>query len=305
MLRGVLAPVPTPFVDDELDVSRLADVIDGLASTRLGGLLVLGTNGEQALVEPDEADLIVRTARHHFDDGRPLLAGTGRDSTRATIEACRRAAEHGATHALVRPPAVYSRFLTQELLFAHYGRVADASPIPVVLYNQPAVFGVEIAATTAAGLSRHENIVGLKDSSGNISHVSDVLTRAPEGFDVVTGVATMMYVSLLSGARGSIVAVANVVPTLAVQLYEHVLAGELHKALALQRALAPLARAVTTDHGVAGLKAAMALVGFPTMAPRLPLDSAAPAVVEDLRGLLRHLESFTAQRLIGAMGRPS
>jgi len=303
MLRGVLPPLPTPFVDDELDAGLLRDTVTALMRARLAGVLALGTNGESFLVDADEADTIVRTTRDAMPEGRALLVGTGHDSTRATVAACRRAADHGATHALVRPPTSYTRFITQDGLLEHYGRIADASPIPVLLYNQPQVFGAELAAATVAGLARHDNIVGLKDSSGNIAHVSDVLTRVPDDFSVLTGVAGMMYAGLLSGTAGSIVAVANVVPNVVVQLYEFVVTGQLHHALALQRAIAPLARAVTVQHGVAGLKAAMALAGFPASTPRLPLAAAPDTVVDELRGLIRHLETFTGRTLIGSAGR--
>lgn len=304
MLRGVFPPLPTPFTEDALDEGVLRETVTSLMQTRLGGLLVLGTNGESFLVEPAEADRVIRITRDAMPAGRQLLAGTGCDSTRATIDACQRAGAHGATHALVRPPTSYTRFMTQDVLMAHYERIADASPIPVLLYNQPAVFGADLAAPTVAILSRHDNIVGLKDSSGNIAHVNDVLGRVPDGFSVLTGVAGMMYQALLSGTSGSIVAVANVVPNLIVQLYEYVMTGELHKALALQRAVAPLAKAVTVQHGVAGLKAAMTLAGYPGTSPRLPLEPVAPAVVDELRGLLRHLESFTGWTLLDRSGQP-
>ena len=302
MIRGVFPPLPTPFIDDELDTGALRDTVVALMRTRLNGVLALGTNGESFLVDRDEADRIIRATRDAMPEGRLLLAGAGCDSTRATIDACRRAADHGATHALVRPPVSYTRFMSQEVLMEHYGRVADASPIPVLLYNQPAVFGADLAATTVAVLARHDNIVGIKDSSGNIAHVSDVLSRVTDGFSVLTGVAGMMYAGLLSGTSGSIVAVANVVPQVAVHLYELVMTGQLHKALALQRAIAPLARAVTVAYGVAGLKAAMTIAGFPESSPRLPLAPVNDDVMEELRGMLRHLESFTGRTLIGAAG---
>ena len=300
MLRGVFPPLPTPFIDDELDTGLLRDTVSMLMRTRLAGVLAVGTNGESFLLDPGEADRVVRTTRDAMPDDRPVMAGTGCDSTRATIDACRRAADNGATHALVRPPVSYTRFMTQDVLAAHYSRVADDSPIPVLLYNQPAVFGSDLAAATIAQLARHENIVGLKDSSGNVSHVSDVLSRVPDDFSVVTGVAGIMYAGLVSGTSGSVVAIANVAPALAVQLYDDVMSGQLHRALALQRAIAPLARAVTLEHGVAGLKAAMALAGFPASTPRQPLAPAPPAVVEQLRTMLRQLESFTGHALIGA-----
>ena len=304
MLRGVIPPLPTPFTEDALDEGVLRDTVTALMHTRLGGLLVLGTNGESFLLEPAEADRIVRIARDAMPAGRHLLAGTGCDSTRATIAACRRAADEGATHALVRPPTCYTRFMTQDVLMAHYDRVADASPIPVLLYNQPAVFGAEIAASTVAILARHDNIIGLKDSSGNIAHVNDVLARVGAEFSVLTGVAGIMYQALLSGTSGSIIAVANVVPNLCVELYEFVMTGELHKALALQRALAPLAKAVTMQYGVAGLKAAMTLAGYQGTTPRLPLEPVDTDVEEELRGLLRHLEHFTGWTLANRGGRP-
>lgn len=304
MLRGVFPPLPTPFSSDELDEGILRDTAAALMRTRLSGLLVLGTNGESFLVDAAEADRLVRVAREAMPAGRALLAGTGWDSTRATIAACQRAGDHGATHALVRPPTSYTRFMTQDVLMAHYERIADASPIPVLLYNQPAVFGSELAATTVAVLARHDNIVGLKDSSGNISHVNDVLARVPDDFSVLTGVAGMMYQALLSGTAGSIIAVANVVPNLCVQLYEFVMTGELHKALALQRALAPLAKAVTLQHGVAGLKAAMTVAGYDGTRPRLPLEPVTGAVEQELRGMLGQLESFTGWTLTNRGGRP-
>jgi 4-hydroxy-2-oxoglutarate aldolase len=304
MLRGVFPPLPTPFTDDELDEGVLRETVEALMQTRLSGLLVLGTNGESFLVEPAEADRLVRVAREAMPAGRLLLAGTGLDSTRATIDACRRAGEHGATHALVRPPTSYTRLMTQDILMAHYERVADASPIPVLLYNQPAVFGAELTAATCAALARHDNIVGLKDSSGNISHVNDVLARVPDDFSVLTGVAGIMYQALLTGTTGSIIAVANVVPNLCVQLYDFVMTGELHKALALQRALAPLAKAVTQQYGVPGLKAAMTIAGYDGTSPRLPLEPVSATVEEELRGMLRHLELFTGWTLMNRGGRP-
>jgi len=304
MLRGVFPPLPTPFTDDALDEGILRDTVGALMQSRLSGLLVLGTNGESFLIDASEADRIVRVAREAMPAGRPLLAGTGLDSTRATIDACQRAADHGATHALVRPPTSYTKLMTQDVLLAHYERIADASPIPVLLYNQPAVFGADLTAATVAALARHDNIVGLKDSSGNIAHVNDVLARVPDDFSVLTGVAGMMYQALLSGTTGSIIAVSNVVPNLCVQLYEYVMTGELHKALALQRALAPLAKAVTLQYGVPGLKAAMTLVGYQGTAPRLPLEPVGKEAEEELQGLLRHLESFTGWSLVGRGGRP-
>jgi len=298
MLRGVFPPLPTAFTDDRIDDGVMAETVNRLMETGLAGVLLLGTNGEASLVTEAEADHLVTLTRRVVPPGRPLLVGTGRDGTAATIDACRRAGQQGATHALVRPPTSYTPLMTQEVLRTHDARVADASPIPVLLYNQPAVFGPDLAPATVASLAAHGNIVGIKDSSGNIAQVSDVLSRVPPEFDVLTGVAAIMYASLLSGTSGSVIAVANVVPALCVRLFDFVMAGELHNALALQRALAPLARAVTAQYGVPGLKAAMTLVGHPVMTPRRPLLPAPATAVDEIARLLRTLEEFTQVRLL-------
>lgn len=290
MIRGVIPPLPTPFVDDELDEGWLRDTVARLMETRLAGLLVLGTNGEAPLVEPHEADRIVHIARETMPRDRLLLAGTGRDSTRATIDACLRAAHEGASHALVRPPTSYTALMTPDTLHAHYERVADASPIPVLLYNQPAVFGPDLTPPLVARLAIHQNIAGIKDSSGNIAQISDVVGRVPANFSVLTGAAPLMYASILVGAHGCIVAAANVLPALCVRLFELTAGGHLDRALVLQRALTPLARAVTVQHGVPGLKAAMTLAGFLPSSPRRPLQAAGASVIDELRRMIGQLE---------------
>jgi 4-hydroxy-2-oxoglutarate aldolase len=204
-----------------------------------------------------------------------------------------RAAERGADAVLVRPPTTYRGQMTEVALEAHYRAVADASPVPILLYNQPLAFGVELSAGLVARLSTHPNVGGLKESSGNVGLVGEHVAGLAEGFPVLTGVASTMYASLLVGATGIIVAVANVVPEICVRLYDDVRGGRWDEALTLQRALTPLGRAVTMQYGVPGLKAAMTLAGYVGTEPRRPMTPVGPEVIDALRALMRDVEERT------------
>lgn len=294
MFDGVLPPIATPFVGDRIDIAPLADNLDRWMAAGLRGVLVLGTNGEAPYVTDDEADTLVSAARARVPVGRTLLVGTGRESTAATIAASVRAAACGADAVLVRPPMTYRGQMTEAALEAHFTAVADACPVPVVLYNQPQAFGVDLSTTFVARLAAHPNVRGLKESSGNVAVVGEHVAGLGDSFPLLTGVAGTMYPSLLVGATGLIVAVANVVPELCVRLYDDVRHGRHDEALALQRALTPLGRAVTTQFGVPGLKAAMTLAGYAGTEPRRPMAPASDAVIDTLRELLRTLAERTA-----------
>jgi len=289
---GVLPPIPTPFTDDRLDLGPLGDNLDRWMAAGLRGVLALGTNGEAPYVDDDEADAFVRACRARVPAGRTLLVGTGRESTRATVAASRRAADAGADAVLVRPPTTYRGQMTDAALQAHFEAVADACPVPVLLYNQPLAFNVELSPALVAKLRTHENVRGLKESSGNVGlvgeHVAGPGADATR-FPVLTGVASTMFASLMVGATGVIVAVANVVPELCVRLYDAARAARLDEALALQRALTPLGRAVTQQYGVGGLKAAMSLAGYAGTTPRRPTLPASPEAVTSVQKLLHDL----------------
>jgi 4-hydroxy-2-oxoglutarate aldolase len=290
LFDGVLPPLPTPFTDDAIDTKPLPFTIGALVAGGVRGVLAMGSNGEAAYVSQDEADRLVEAVRECLPADRTLLVGTGRDSTVATIEACRRAAALGADAVLVRPPTAFVSLMTEPALDAHYRAVADASPVPVMLYNQPAAFGVSLQAPFVARLSTHPNVCGIKESSGLVGLVGEHVHGLPAGAAVVTGVASTMYASLLVGATGLIVAVGNVVPALCVRLYDLVKAGALDEALRLQHAITPLGHAVTARFGVPGLKAAMTLAGHMDTAPRRPLLPASAEAVEAIRALMARLE---------------
>ena len=207
----------------------------------------------------------------------------------ATIAATRRAAKAGADAVLVLTPFYFKSLMTQDALVDHYRAVADASPVPVLLYNFTNVTGINLAPDTAALLSQHPNIVGQKDSNGDVGQVAAIVARVPAGFPVLVGSAGTLYPAMMVGAAGAIVAVANVVPDVCVKLYDLVRAGRHDEARVLQRRLTPLAAAVTGTYGIAGLKATMEMAGYVGGAPRMPLRPVAAEARDVLKRLYEEL----------------
>ena len=288
-LSGIYPPIATPFKNDEVDYAGLSHNVRRWMGTGLRGLLALGSNGEAAFVDEDEAERIVATVREGVPADRVLLAGTGRQSTRATIAATKRAAGAGADAVLVLTPFYFKAQMTHDALADHYRAVADASPVPVLLYNFTNVTGINMTPDTVAALSAHPNIVGLKDSNGDIAQVAAVVARVPADFTVLVGSASTLYPAMVMGAAGGIVAVANVVPDVCVKLYDLARAGKHAEARELQRKLTPLANAVTAGYSITGLKVAMEIAGYVGGDVRRPLRPAKPEARDVLQRLYEEL----------------
>jgi 4-hydroxy-2-oxoglutarate aldolase len=288
-LAGIYPPIVTPFTGDHVDTAAIRHNVARWMTTGLRGLLVLGSNGESAFVDEDEAEVVVATAREGVPRDRVLLVGTGRQSTRATVAATRRAANAGADAVLVLTPFYFKSQMTHDALVAHYRAVADVSPVPVLLYNFTAVTAINMAPDTVAELAEHPNIIGIKDSNGDVGQVSTINALVPGAFTILVGSAGVLYPAMMVGARGGIVAVANVVPEVLVRLYDHVVAGRHDEARLLQQRLAPLALAVTSAYGVGGLKMAMDIAGYRGGDVRSPLRAAPPQARERLTRLVEAL----------------
>jgi len=279
----------TPFVDGDVDEPAIVSNIRRWIQAGVGGVVALGSNGEAPLIDEHESDRVIGAARNAVPRDKLLIAGTGRESTRATIDATRRAAALGADAALVRTPSYFKGRMTPDAFVLHYRAVADASPIPIVLYNYPAVTGVNLTPETVARLAEHPNIVGIKETGTDAAQLSAFVDATPARFSVIAGTAPTFFAALAVGAVGGILAAACVVPEVCITLYELASGGRAAEARALQRRLTPLAKMVTTTYGVPGLKAAMDLNGYRGGAPRLPLSPAPAEAIEHIRAELARL----------------
>jgi 4-hydroxy-2-oxoglutarate aldolase len=283
-LAAVFPPMVTPFMGDDIDEQAIGSNVARWMRSGLGGVLALGTNGEAGLLDDNEADRVIEIARRSVPSDKLVIAGTGRESTRATIAATGRAAALGADFALIRTPSFFRPQMTPAALTAHFEAVADASPIPILLYNFPGQTGVNFSPDTVAGLAEHPNIAGMKETGTDAAQLASFVdATASCTFSVLAGAAPGFYPALCVGAVGAIVAVACVLPELCVRLHAAAQEGRHAEARALQRLLTPLGRLVTTTHGVPGLKAAMDIAGYRGGAPRRPLAPVSPKVMEEIR----------------------
>ena len=289
-LSGVLTPIPTPFDDrDEVDLGRLRVALTGWLVTPLTGFVILGSNGEAALLDEDESDCVVAAARDVVPATRTFIVGTGRESTAATIRATARAAALGAEAVLVRTPGFYKAQMTADVFVRHYTAVADSSPIPVLLYNFAAVTGVSVPVETVARLATHPNIIGMKESGGDVQRIADLIAATPDDFALLAGSPSTFYAALCLGAVGGILALGAVAPDACRRLFDLAKAGRHDEARALQQNLTPLAKLLSTT-AVPGLKAALALIGCEVGVPRPPLVPLDRATVTEMADLLSHLE---------------
>ncbi|HKY20935.1 MAG TPA: dihydrodipicolinate synthase family protein [Vicinamibacterales bacterium] len=280
-LSGVFPPIPTPFEDDAVDHRALASNVDRWMRTRLTGLVVLGSNAEAPLLEDAESDAIIDTARQHVPRDRTLIGGVGRESTAATIAAAKRAAQLGVDIVLVRTPSFYKNVMTSDAFVRHYSAVADASPVPILLYNVSMFTGVNLLPDAVERLSQHTNIVGMKESNSDLVQLSETIARTPDDFVVLCGSAATFYAALSAGASGAVLAIAAVLPDLCMDIFDLVRAQRHADALALQRRITPLGHLLGALHGVAGLKYALDQLGYVGGPTRSPLGTV-PSDAQDL-----------------------
>jgi 4-hydroxy-2-oxoglutarate aldolase len=240
---------------------------------------------------------LIAGARELVPRERAFIVGTGRESTRGTVNATRRAAALGADAVLVRTPGFFTAQMTTDVFVRHYRTVADASPVPVLLYNYTAVTGVSLPVDAVARLAEHANIAGMKESNGDLLRIADLASSTPDTFTLLAGSAATFYEALRAGAAGGILALGSVLPDHCVRLFDLTAAGRLDEARALQQQLVPIAKLLGSTYGVPGLKAALALIGCDVGLPRPPLVAlAAPAASE----LARALAPFTAAAQLAA-----
>ncbi len=275
ILRGIYPPLPTFFdAHEELDLATLQRHIRNLKGSGIAGYVVMGTNGEAVHLTSDERARVIEAARDAAGGDARILAGCGEQSTRGTIANCQQAARCGADIALVLLPFYFKGRMDNHALIAHYRAVADSSPLPVVIYNMPAnTAGLDLDAATICTLAAHPNIVGVKDSAGNMAKLAQIVAQVPSHFRVLAGSAGYLLPALAVGAVGAIAALANIFPREVCRVQDLFLAGQLEEARILQARLAPANAAVTTTYSVPGLKAALELTLGYGDPPRSPLQA--------------------------------
>jgi 4-hydroxy-2-oxoglutarate aldolase len=291
-LHGIFSPLTTPFAaDGSVDHARIRSNIALYNKTGLAGYASNGSTGESVLLLWEEVYKIWETVKSAAAPEKILIAGTGAESTAETIVHTNRAAELGYAAALVRTPSFYKPAVNDDLLAEHYLRVADAAKIPVLLYAVPIYTHIKIEASLVARVAKHPNIIGMKDSSGDVNGVRQNVEAAPETFQTLVGWPTILFESLEVGAVGAILAVADAFPELCVSIFRAARAGQREKAQELAQKLVAPAKIFGSQAGLSGLKYAMDRQGYyggPTRLPLLPLNDAAKRDVDAMLANLAH-----------------
>jgi len=285
-LSGVFPPVTTPFdAKGDVAIQSLIENLERWNQYDLAGYIVLGSNGEAGFLSEEEKLRVWEAARQAIPPDRLMIAGAGCESTRQTIALTHQAAQAGADAVLLVTPHYYDPQMTSGALIQHYESVADVAPIPVLLYTVPKFTHVDVDATAVAHLARHPNIIGIKDTGGNMAKVADIVRLAGPDFQVLAGSASFFLVGLTLGAVGGVLALSNVAPQKCLNLYRLFKAGKMEEAGELQRWMIPVNAAITARFGIAGLKAALEMLGYYGGPVRSPLL----ALTEEERHALREV----------------
>ena len=276
-LKGIFPPVPTPFKNNksfEVAHEHLKANVEKWKGTGLKGFVALGSNGEYVYLSPEEKRNVVKTIVSATPKKMSVIAGTGCESTLETIALTNDCAQLGANAALVVTPYYYGGRMTDDALKKHFFTIADNTDIPIILYNVPKFTHIDMSAKLVATLSTHPNIVGIKDSTGNVNALGQLLNTVDKKFDVLVGTAGALYGALTLGCSGGVLAAANVAPKMCVRIMKLIKDGKFEAARKLHLKLLPVNNAVTFIYGVPGLKIALDLLGYYGGKPRPPLQPA-------------------------------
>jgi 4-hydroxy-2-oxoglutarate aldolase len=284
-LRGIFPPIPTPFKQDEsLDRENLQANLARWNKQPLAGYVVAGSNGEAVSLSFEERFELVAAAREAIPDDRLLIAGAGAESTRQTIALAEGMRHEGVDAVIIVTPSYYGPRLDENALVNHYLKVAEASQLPVILYNVPVYTNLDLPASVVQELAKHENVIGIKESGGSVAKIDKMVNRTPDDFQVLSGSASFLLAALVVGAVG-------VVPALGCLAAEQISAlilayesGDMESAREIQASLVAPNEAVTSRFGIAGLKAALDRVGFyggPVRTPLQAIDEYEHAILEN------------------------
>lgn len=289
-LQGIFPPITTPFVDGKVAYDKLADNIAKWNSTGLKGYVAFGSNGEYVYLSEEEKLEVVKTVVQSAGPGMKIIAGTGCESTWQTIELTNACAKLGAHAALVVTPFYYGGRMNEAALFRHFTEVADRAAIPILIYNVTKFTNISVGVGLVSRLSQHPNIIGIKDSNGNVSTLGEMVAAVDRDFGVLVGTAGALFGALTLGAVGGVLALANVAPQACVQILQLAAQGHIEAARRLQLRMLPVNTAVTATYGVPGLKAALDMLGYFGGDPRPPLLPASEKERGEIREILKKAE---------------
>ncbi len=289
LLTGIFAALTTPFLNEEVSIGDFSDNLDWYNQTSLAGYVVLGSTGEAVFLSEKEAETIVATARKKIAPGKKLIAGASRESVKEAVSFVNRLADGGAEAALVKPPYYYKSRMTREALKAFYFNLADKTRLPLIIYHIPQNTGIPLEPELIIDLATHPAIVGIKDSSGNLSNVAEVVPKVRSDFSFLTGAGNILLPSLEMGASGAILALAAVAPEVCCQIYRLFLEKRFSEAVELQLKVVPLNKLLTQTKGIPAIKYALDLLGRYGGDPRLPLLPLDEEGKEQTVSLLREL----------------
>ena len=288
-LRGILLPTTTPFdAGGQIMSAAIRSNLCSWSATGVVGFVVLGSTGERVHLDEREYLQTIETSREAVPDDLVFIVGAGQQSTIGTVREIKKAAESGADAVLVITPNYYRSAISQETLVSFYTDVADASPVPLMLYSMPALTGIKIEPQTIARLGEHPNIIGVKDSSNDVAGFAETVRLCHDNFAVMTGNGTVLLDALHAGATGGILAVGCVVPQTCVEIFRNFKAEH---AARMQSVLTPLATAVTTKYGIGGLKAALDMAGYTGGSVRAPLQPPTEDARNEIAALLEAASS--------------
>ena len=300
-LAGVFIPAVTPFdpVTGDIDIVAMRTNLRSWLAHPVHGIVIGGSTGEAVLLSREERRSLIEAADDAMSDDRVLIAGTGVESTRATVRLGQDAADAGADAVLVQPPAYFLGAMTPEALREHYTAVADASPVPVIIYQAPLRFStLEFPHGLVAELSNHPNIVGIKDSRGSLEKVGELLDCTEDDFAVIVGDGGGFYAALEMGAAGGILGLANLAPAETSEIYQRFAQGRSREAGRIQERVGPVHKKVVAGCGVPGVKAAVGLLGGYGGSPRPPLRPLPEGKVAEVEAVLRRARLLSPERAL-------
>jgi len=272
ILSGIFPPMLTPFKQNgDVDCDAFVRNLMKWNTEALGGYLVLGSNSETAYLTEEEKLTLIKLTVESAKNERTILAGTGMESTRETIRLTNEAARFGAHAALILTPSYYIGQMTDRAMIHHFTTIADAAAIPILLYNVPKFTHLNLSAAAVRELSGHPNIIGMKDSAGDVAQLEAFKIAAKPGFNIIVGTASALYPALALGIRAGILALANCAPGICIELQRLFAEGKLEEARTIHERIVPVNKAITATYGIAGLKYASTLMGYEGGFVRSPL----------------------------------